>query len=118
MAERTPNTDEFRTSFARIESEPEQLPANTEALDSHESREAYNLLPEMTKDEWRRVHLVPRHGHLIQGGVYFDLRHPTRGEFVAPAPTTIHPDDMYVAQHDVDSEIWEKLQSKIHEWNV
>lgn len=112
MSNQIRNTDEIRIDATKYGADSATLPENTEALETDESREAYDLLPDLTKEEWRRVHLVPRHGNLIQGAPYFDLRHPARGGFVVHGPMEVRPNDMYVAKHEVDSEIWDKLVGK------
>lgn len=85
------------------------LPPNEEALHSPESKEVYDLLPEMTTDEWRRVRLVPRGERLKTGGVYFDLRFPDRGELVATGEETVGDSDLLIAKKEIDFVIWGKL---------
>ncbi|BDI32784.1 hypothetical protein CCAX7_48350 [Capsulimonas corticalis] len=113
MKDRTQTAGEIPTGDRKRTSLSTHLPANTDALETNESRQAYDLLPDLTKEEWRRVHLVTRYGRLIQGAEYFDLRNPARGEFIVHEPTEVHSDDMYVAKHEVDSEIWDRLLSKV-----
>lgn len=86
-----------------------ELPPNTDALDAQDCKDAQSLLPNMTKDEWKRVHLVPPGMRLRTGDRYVDLRDTRRGELVATGEETANQSSLLVAKNDVDYEVWNKL---------
>jgi hypothetical protein len=113
-AERLEERDEEYFDEMRLRSDQHNgqyavLPPNTEALDARECKDAQSLLPEMTKEEWKRVHLVPPGTRLRTGDKYVDLRDVRRGELIATGEETANQSSLLVAKNDVDYEIWNRL---------
>ncbi len=84
---------------------------DSEGVEGDHVKKLYALLPDWHKDELRRLTVVPQGTRLKQGGVYADLRNPTAGELVAHGEEEVH-DELLVAKHGTDYEIWNKLLGK------
>lgn len=72
-------------------------------LDLHE------LYPELSQDEIGHLPIVRPGTMLEAGGVYFDLSAPERGPFKALAGQQAGTGNRYVAQRDLDPDIWRRL---------
>lgn len=57
-------------------------------------------------DEWKRVPVLLEGERLEQGAVYFDLKHPERGEMKAMGGMEAGPTNWYVPKALVDYELW------------
>lgn len=82
-----------------------------DSQDASLNKEIYNVLPDFTKDELRRIRIVPRGQRLKQGGTYVDIRFREAGALTAHGEEEVH-DEMLVFKNDVDYEIWDKLLGK------
>lgn len=87
------------------------LPTDDEPIEGDHIKALREMLPEFHKDELRRISVQPRGTRLKQGGVYLDLRFREAGELTAHGEEEVH-DELLVAKHDVDYEIWNKLLRK------
>jgi len=85
------------------------LPPNTEALEAPEVKAAVDLVPDMTREDWKRVHLLRPGNRLQTGDKYLDLRDLRRGELVATGEETVSSSSLFVHKNDVDYEIWNRL---------
>ncbi|BDI32960.1 hypothetical protein CCAX7_50110 [Capsulimonas corticalis] len=86
------------------------LPVNSEALEAADVKEAYSLLDDFTQDELRRVRITPAGSLLTAGDAYVNLHDRRRGELRATGEENVVGEGQYfVAKHDVDFEIWDKL---------
>jgi hypothetical protein len=72
-------------------------------LDLHE------LYPELSQDEIGHLPIIRPGTMLEAGGVYFDLSAPERGPFKALAGQQAGTGNRYVAQRDLDPDIWRRL---------
>ena len=100
-----PTTDEG-INHAQLGANPDQ---SAPAAVDH--KELHRLLPSFTNDELRRLVILQPGDILEQGAVYFDLRHPRKGEFTADKPEVIGPPDLYlmVPKQQTDYVLWNKL---------
>jgi len=85
------------------------LPPNTEALEAPEAKEAQGILPELSREDWKRVHLMRPGTRLQTGDKYLDLRDLLRGELVATGEETVATSSLLVHKNDIDYEIWNRL---------
>ena len=84
------------------------VPSSEDTLNAADMKDVYGVLPEWHKDELRRLRIVPPGTRLQQGDVYVDLRNTAAGELVAHGEETVG-EELLVAKHDPDYEIWNKL---------
>lgn len=84
------------------------LPTDAEPVEGDDIKSLREMLPGFTKDELRRIRVVPRGTRLSAGDKFCDLRFREIGELVAHGEEEIH-DELLVAKNDVDYEIWNKL---------
>lgn len=67
------------------------------------------MYPELTQDELAHLPIL-RPGTILEaGGVYFDLNAPERGPFKALAGQQAGSGNRYVAQRDLDPDIWRRI---------
>ncbi len=64
----------------------------------------------LTRDELRKIVIVPLGDRLEQGAKYIDLQHLERGEFVATADMVSDEDHYYVPKHHTDYMLWNRLK--------
>ncbi|MGE5620061.1 MAG: hypothetical protein ACM3US_12465 [Sphingomonadaceae bacterium] len=81
------------------------------ALSAYEYKDVGELLPDWSAAELRQLPIVPEGSRLQQGAVYFDLRHPERGEFKARGDMVAPPDSRLVPKDRADFTLWNKLTS-------
>ena len=75
-------------------------------------------LSQLTRDELRRINLLPVGTPLQAGGTYLDLRQLDKGEFVAGMGRTVEPDEEIVAKHELDYQIWDYLSGQADSSNA
>ena len=84
------------------------LHQDTDSRDASLDKNLYDILPDFTKDELRRIRTVPRGQRLKSGATYVDVRFREAGALTAHGEEEVH-DELLVAKNDVDYEIWDKL---------
>jgi hypothetical protein len=72
-----------------------------------ESHELAGRWPQLNDDDWAHLPIVPVGDFLEPGKVYFDLNHPERGVFRALGRQEATGDNRFVAQDDLDPNLWE-----------
>jgi hypothetical protein len=72
----------------------------------HENQKLAARWPELSDDDWAHLPIVPPGAHLEPGRTYFDLNHPERGTFKALGRQEVINDNRFVAQDDLDPELW------------
>ncbi len=76
---------------------------------AHESGELRRMLSDFTKDELKRILVLPPGSRLEQGATYIDLAAPNRNEFTAEGNIEAGPDNYFVPKSQVDYQIWNRL---------
>ena len=71
-----------------------------------DSQELAARWSELNDDDWAHLPIVPVGDHLEPGKVYFDLNHPERGTFKALGRQEVTNDNRFVAQDDLDTNLW------------
>lgn len=66
----------------------------------------------LTRDELRRINLLPAGTRLQEGETYLDLRDLARGAFVAGMGMVVAPSQEIVAKHELDYQIWDYLSGQ------
>ena len=69
----------------------------------------HTILADLTDDELKSLLVLPEGTHLVQGSKYIDLRHLENGEFTATSSMVAGPGHYYVAKHDTDYVLWNRL---------
>jgi hypothetical protein len=69
----------------------------------------HERLPNLTDDELARLPVVRAGTALDQGGVYLDLNDPRRQPFKAIGGERAEKRNRYIAKHDVDYRLWNRL---------
>jgi hypothetical protein len=67
------------------------------------------MYPELTQDELAHLPILRPGTTLEAGGVYFDLNAPERGPFKALVGQQAGSGNRYVAQRDLDPDIWRRI---------
>ena len=67
------------------------------------------MLEGITNDGLKSITVLWPGTRLEQGATYIDLHDPQRREFTATADMEAGRDNWYVAKHDVDYELWNRL---------
>lgn len=67
------------------------------------------MYPELTQDELAHLPILRPGATLEAGGVYFDLNAPERGPFKALAGQQAGSGNRYVAQRDLDPDLWRRI---------
>jgi hypothetical protein len=81
----------------------------------HRFRSAFDIkdlsrrLSDLRDDQLKQVVVLEAGSRLKQGAVYFDLRHPERGEFKAVGGMEAGPQNWYVPKAEVDYQLWNLL---------
>lgn len=95
---------------------PNSQPADIASLDddnfrdmAFNNKEIVNAYPELSKDELKRLQIVPVGTVLEQNSTYFDLKDRDRGEFKAEAGLSAGEENWYVAKNQVDYPLWNRL---------
>lgn len=95
---------------------PNSQPETIEELDNENLREtAYNnkeivnAYPQLSKDELKRLIILPEGTALEQGSTYYDLKDRDRGEFTAARGNSAGADNWYIAKSQVDYPLWNRL---------
>lgn len=83
--------------------------AATDARSAYEHKGAHRRLGDLTDDELRRIPIVSTGERLKQGAVYIDLRSHDCQEFKARGDQSAGSDNLYVAKHEVDYQLWNRL---------
>ncbi|MBN9390598.1 MAG: hypothetical protein J0I20_21385 [Chloroflexi bacterium] len=65
--------------------------------------------PQLSKDELKRLIILPEGTALEQGATYFDLKNRERGEFTAAHGNSAGAENWYVAKSQVDYPLWNRL---------
>ena len=76
---------------------------------AHETPELRRVLTGFTKDELKRIVVLPEGSRLEQGGTYIDLSTPDRQEFTATGDITAGRHNWFVPKSEVDYGIWNRL---------
>ena len=76
---------------------------------AHDTPDLRRALTGFTKDELKRILVLPEGSRLEQGGTYVDLSTPDRKEFTATGDITAGPGNWFVPKSEVDYEIWNRL---------
>lgn len=72
-------------------------------------KEAHDQFRGYSDDELRRLPIMPAGSRLEQDAVYFDLKHPSRGEIHARGDMSAGPDDLLVPKAEVPYPLWNRL---------
>lgn len=75
-------------------------------------KDLHRRLTRLTRDELRRINLLPAGTHLQAGETYLDLRQLDAGEFVAGMERTVEPDEEIVAKHELDYQMGDYLSGQ------
>jgi len=73
------------------------------------NKEIVNAYPQLTKDELKRLIILPEGTALDQGSTYFDLKDRSRGEFTAGRGHSVGEGNWYIAKSQVDYPLWNRL---------
>jgi hypothetical protein len=65
--------------------------------------------PPINQDELAHLPILKPGTQLEQGGVYFDLANPERGQFKALGGQEAGSGNRYLAKRDIDHELWNRL---------
>ena len=79
------------------------------AISAYEIKEAHELLQDFTRDELRRIVILPPGSRLKQGATYINLKDPARREFTGSPDTEVDADSWYVPKSEVDYQLWNRL---------
>jgi len=95
---------------------PNSQPEDLAELDDENLREAaynnkdiVNAYPQLTKDELKRLIILPEGTGLEQGSTYYDLKDRARGEFTAANGNSTGPENWYIAKSQVDYPLWNRI---------
>jgi len=95
---------------------PNSQPEDLAELDDENLREAaynnkdiVNAYPQLTKDELKRLIILPEGTGLEQGSTYYDLKDRLRGEFTAANGNSAGPENWYIAKSQVDYPLWNRI---------
>ncbi|MFN3651169.1 MAG: hypothetical protein ACK47B_16460 [Armatimonadota bacterium] len=80
-----------------------------DTLPASENKEIVEALSFLRVDQLRQIPIIQSGGRLEQGAVYFDLRHPERGELKALGCMEAGRDNWYVPKSETDYELWNLL---------
>lgn len=72
------------------------------------------MYPELTQDELAHLPILRPGTTLEAGGVYFDLNAPERGPFKALAGQQAGSGNRYIAQRDLDPDLWRRIVEHYH----
>ncbi len=97
--------DNFAGANYGLRSEPQDI-----GLRAIDIKELYDKLAGLTRDELRKIVIVPLGERLEQGAKYIDLQHLERGEFVATADMVSDEDHYYVPKNHIDYVLWNRLK--------
>jgi len=81
------------------------------ASTAYDLKDVHDMLPGWTPAELRQLIVLPEGSRLQQGAVYFDLRHPERGEFKARGDMVALPGSRLVPKDRTGYDLWKKLTS-------
>src|SRR3954454_5641225 len=76
---------------------------------AHDVGELRRWLDGFTKDELKRILVLPAGSRLEQGATYIDLATPDRKEFTATGDIEAGPGNYFVPKSAVDYQIWNRL---------
>ena len=108
----------------RIEQHPEEYRADlnpeyragqndnsstTETRTAYDIKELHQQISDLRNDELKQIPVLVEGTRLEQGAVYYDLRHPDRGEVKARADMVAGPDNWFVPKSGMDYELWNLL---------
>jgi len=97
--------DNFAGANYGLRSEPQDV-----GLRAIDTKELYDKLAGLTRDELRKIVIVPLGERLEQGAKYLDLQHLEQGEFVATADMVSDEDHYYVPKNHTDYVLWNRLK--------
>ncbi len=80
-----------------------------DARSAFEIKDLHARYANLSNAELKDIEIVPEGARLEQGGKYFDLRHPERGELVALAGMTAGSDNYFVPKSETDYQLWNRL---------
>ena len=83
---------------------------------AHDIKDAHRRLSEMRDDELKQIPILEDGERLEQRAVYFDLKHPERGEIQARADMVAGPENWYVPKSQVDYQLWNLLVG-VDDWD-
>jgi hypothetical protein len=81
-------------------------PHKVNVPDQIEDRQLAERWPELNDDDWAHLPIILPSDHLEPGKVYFDLNHPERGTFKALGRQEVTEDNRFVAEDDLDPNLW------------
>lgn len=76
---------------------------------AHEVKAMHRQFSDFSDDELKRIRILPFGTRLEQGATYFDMKHPSRGEFTARGDMEVGPDAWCVAKSETDYQLWNRL---------
>lgn len=75
-------------------------------------KDLHRRFTNLTRDELRRINLLPAGTRLQEGETYLDLRDLERGEFRAGIGQVVEAGQEIVAKHELDYQIWDYLSGQ------
>lgn len=78
-------------------------------LTAFEIKELHRQLREFTKDELKRIAIVPEGTRLEPGGTYLDLMNLRAGPFTAGGELTVDSNHYFVPKSQTDYVLWNRL---------
>lgn len=75
-------------------------------------------LPKLNGEELDRLSLIAPGSRLEQGSIYLDLNHLNNGPFKALGGHVVSDGDRYVAKHDTDYLLWNRLVGRNPEVDI
>src|SRR3712207_6511168 len=83
--------------------------AEQDARTAYEIKDLHEALGDFTKDDLKRILVLPEGSRLQQGATYVDLRTPDRREFTATGDIEAGAGNWFVPKSAVDYQIWNRL---------
>jgi hypothetical protein len=73
---------------------------------AHDVKELHQRWSDLRDDELKQIPILNEGERLEQGAVYFDLRHPERGEVRARGDMSAQPGNWFVPKAQLDYRLW------------
>ncbi len=81
----------------------------TPMIPAYDIKELHEMLSQFRDDEMKQLMVLAPGARLEQGAIYYDLRHPEKGEFKAMGGMEAGPGDYYVPKGETDYVLWNRL---------
>jgi hypothetical protein len=81
-------------------------PASQQFRTAHDIKDLHDQFSDLRDDELKQIPVLNDGSRLEQGAVYFDLRHPERGETRARGDMVAGPQNWYVPKSQTDYQLW------------